>query len=84
MVYALHLLFFKPKPQTGNVSLEKFCDNVFHTYRVNFVGHFNNRFDLLKQGKKEKKPSKGKADDHILWHTPSSPALPSEGMYALQ
>lgn len=28
MVYALHLLFFKPKPQTGNVSLEKFCDNV--------------------------------------------------------
>lgn len=54
MVYALHLLFVKPKPKQ-----EMFCEKsfvttcVFHMYRVNFVGHFNNDFDFLEQAKKK-------------------------------
>lgn len=40
-------------------------------------------FYLLRQGA-GKKPREGRADAHIPWHTPGSPALPSEDVDTLQ
>lgn len=57
---------------------------VFHMYGVNFVGHFNKCFDLLRQGKEKGPVRTLQMMATSLQHTPSSPALPSEGMYALQ
>lgn len=54
---------------------------VFHMYGVNFGGHFDKRFDLLRQGKEEKGPVRTpQMMATSLQHTPSSPVLPSEGM----
>lgn len=70
MVYALHPLFVRPKPQTGNVSLKKFCNNVcFSHVRGEFWGSLWQTLWYTETRQRRKRPSKDTADDG---HIPSA------------